>query len=154
MGEDRPGHWAEKPLLAEVPAPPLARIETRGASLVRVHGPDGPSKGDGGREAIVLARAQMPDGRWAVLLAWARHWAWEDPPHQTERAYWAWCVYDPDRIKPKRAPQMLYEGALWNGWHEDSEINVAMRGAAGTLPGDMQAATLRPAPDQPPAYGS
>lgn len=149
MGGDQ-GHWAEKLLLTEVAAPPPARIETHGASLVRVFGPDGPAKGDGGREAIVLARAQLPDGRWAILVAWARHWAYENPPHQTERAYWSWCVYEQRRVVPKRPPRLLYEGAMWHGWHEDSELSVAMRAAAASLPGDMQAAALKPARDEEP----
>lgn len=150
MNEERAGHWAEKPLLTEVPAPPPAAIETHGAALVRIFGPDGPAKADAGREAVVLARAQMPDGPWAILVAWARHWAWESPPHQTERAYWSWCLYEQHRVKPKRPPTLLYDGAMWDGWHEASEINVAMRQAAATLPGDMQASALKPAPIQGP----
>lgn len=155
MNEERPGHWAEKPLLTEladdVPAPPPSVIETHGASLVRIFGPNGPSKTDGGREAVVLARAKMPDGPWVILVAWARHWAWEQPPHQTERADFGWYVYEAYRVMPKRPPAKLYEGAVWNGWHEDSEINVAMRAAAGTLPGEMQATALKPAGRQGPA---
>lgn len=154
MDDERAGHWAEKPLLAEAPAFPPSAIETHGASLVRIYGPDGPSKTDAGREAIVLARAKMPTGPWVILLAWPRHWAWEKPPHQTERAYWSWCLYEPQRVQPHRPPKVLYEGAVWNGWHEDSEINIAMRAAAGTLPGDMQAAALKPAEHQGPAEES
>ena len=148
MINDRDGHWVESPLLPDaVPAPPLDRIVIYGAKLVRVYGEPGGKKPDGGREAVIVAWARMPDGRWAVLLAWAGHWMSEKGPHQSERARWGWYVLDPERVKPRTPPQVLYEGAMWTGWHEDSELSIAMREAAGTLPGDMQAAALKPAPD-------
>lgn len=140
------GHWAEPPLLPVLPPPPPERIEARGARLVRVFSPPGTLKVDGGREAVVLAWAQLPDRSWAVLLAWAGHWAYEDPPHQTEAARWSWCRYDPGRVEPRRPPQVLYEGAEWNGWHHESQINVAVRAAVASLPEHLREAAIRPAP--------
>lgn len=122
----------------------------RGAHLVRVYGPDGPTKRDAGREAVTLAWAQMPDARWAILLAWAGYWMDEAAPHQTEAARWAWCVYDEDRVELRRAPQTLYEGAAWHGWAEDGELNKAIRQAAGSLPEHLREAAITPAERQGP----
>jgi hypothetical protein len=139
------GKWVEGPLLPTLPPPPPERIEVRGARLVRVFSPPGTVKVDGGREAVALARAQLPDGSWAVLLAWAGHWAYEDPPHQTEAARWAWCRYDPERVKPHRPPRVLYEGACWHGWHADSQLNVAVREAVASLPEHLRETAIQPA---------
>ncbi len=151
MNEERAGHWVEKPLLVEVAAPPPAAIETHGAALVRIFGPDGPAKTDAGREAVVLARAKMPGGPWAILVAWARHWAYEQPPHQTERAERGWYLYEKHRVQPRRPPRVLYEGACWHGWHEDGELNRAIREAVASLPEHLREAAIQPAQEQGPA---
>jgi hypothetical protein len=84
MSGDRTGKWTEPTLLPELPPPPPDRIRVRGARLVRVYDPPGTAKVDGGREAVVLAWARLPDGAWAILLAWAGHFirfaAWIPSP--------------------------------------------------------------------------
>lgn len=150
---DRPGRWTEPPILPEVPAPPPDRIVVRGARLVRVYGSSesrdvaGKPRRDGGREAVVLAWARMPDGAWAVLMAWTRYWTDEDPPHGTALAQHGWYRYDEERVKPQKTRRPNYEGAEWHGWHEDSELAQAIRDAAATLPPEMREQATTPAPD-------
>jgi hypothetical protein len=91
----------------------------------------------------------MPDG-WAVLLAWTSYWAFENPPQQTALARCGWYRLEEGRVKPRKPPHASYEGAAWHGWHEDSELNTAIRRAAETLPPEMRDAAMRPAPGPPP----
>jgi hypothetical protein len=76
---------------------------------------------------------------------------YERGPHQTEAARWGWCRYDEARVTPRRPPPMAYEGACWHGWHEESQLNVAIRRAAETLPEDLRDAATMPAEKQGPA---
>lgn len=147
MGGDQ-GHWVEPPLLPPLPPPPPDRIQIRGAKLVRVYDPPGTAKVDGGREAVVIAWARLPDGAWAVLLAWAGRWMDIGTSHQTEAARWGWCRYDEARVKPRRPPQVLYEGACWHGWHEDGELNRAIHEAVASLPEHLRATAIQPAEQQ------
>lgn len=157
MDDESAGHWVEPPLLPTAPAPPLDRIRVRGARLVRVYAGTesrdvaGKPRRDGGREAVTLAWARMPDGGWAVLLAWAGHWAYDSPPHQTEAARWSWCRYDEERVQPRRPPQVLYDGAAWHGWAIEGELNRAIGEAVASLPGRLRETAIRPAEQQGPA---
>lgn len=152
---DRPGRWTEPPILPEVPAPPPGRILVRGARLVRIYDGtesrtvSGRPRPDGGREAVILAWARMPDGGWAILLAWTSYWLWENPPHQTALARHGWYRLDEERVKPRKPPRTLTEGADWHGWHPESEISIAIRRAAETLPPEMREQAMRPAPEPP-----
>jgi hypothetical protein len=152
--DERRGHFTEPPILPEVPAPPPDRILVRGARLARIYGerqiPDvrGRERRGGGRDAVILAWARRRDG-WAVLLAWTSYYMYEDPPKQTEAARWGWYVLDEQRVKPMRAPRASYEGAAWHGWHQDSELNVAIERAALLLPAEVRERAKTPMPDAP-----
>lgn len=150
MGESGDREWLEDPLLPELPAPPFDRIQVRGARLVRVYDEPGTRRQDGGREAVIVAWAQLPDGGWAVLLAWAS--LAKLGIKTTALARWCWCRLIEDRVKPVR-PKRGTEpdpDQAWHGWFEPGELSEAIWQAAATLPERLRKAAVTPAPEQGP----
>lgn len=151
MSSERPGRFIEPPLLAETTPPPPDRILVRGARLVRVYGGissrdvSGKPRPDGGREAVILAWARMPDRGWAVLMAWTSYWLYENPPHQTGLARWGWYVLDEERVKPRKPPRTLDEDAAWHGWATEGELQKAIDQAVLLLPPALREQALTPA---------
>lgn len=148
MGEDQLGKFVEPPLLGEeLPRPPDGIIATSGPRLVKIFdAPGNAKKADGGRQAVIVAEAPLADGARGILLAWASHYAYTDPPHQTEKARWGWYRHDETRVREQRPPTILYEGAAWHGWGEDGELDTAIRAAVATLPFRLHGVASRPAP--------
>jgi hypothetical protein len=149
---DRVGRWVEPPILPEVDAPAPDLIQVPGAQLWRrlnVEAHNKASRG-GHTEFVVLARAPLPDGSWAVLAAWQG--AWRQPGGRTTgKARFGWVRLLEDRVTPATPPPGLVarEGFEWHGWAQSSQIAEAVRQAAALLPEYLRAAALTPKPAVP-----
>lgn len=145
------GRWVDDPPLPPLAKPPDRLIETSGARLIRVYNvnsPD-PRRRDGYTEAVVLARAPIPGGGWAVLAAWLG--GWQEGGRTSGRARFGWCRWLTDRCKIV-TPHVV-GGAEWHGWPAESEFAQAVRLAAACLPEHLRAAALTPAANSPAGSG-
>lgn len=146
--------WTEEPILTPISPPPPGLVEVRGAQLVRIydgpgatHEPGGRPRPDGGREAVVLARARIPCGGQAVLLAWTSYARLGG--RGTALARYGWYRFEEQRVRPQPRPRTssIPPDAQWHGWHELSELHQAILRAAAMLPEQLRADALTPAPD-------
>lgn len=151
---DEPPQYTEDPILPEITPPPPGRIQVRGAQLMQIFDSKdrtltigGKTRKDGGREAVALAWARIPDGGWAVLLAWTSYA--RIGLQATALARWGWYRLDRERVEPKPAPRTLNEGAAWHGWHAESELHKAVLKAVRLLPGHLRELAIKPRPSSP-----
>lgn len=145
------GRWVDGPVLPWTDPPPPGAHLVAGAVLIRVYTVTeaaGQRRRKGHTEAVILARYRLPGGAWALLAAWQG--AWQENGHTTGRARWGWVLAPTDPLLAEpvtpAAPLTRLDGFQWHGWHEDSQLAIAVREAAESLPQHLRAIALQPKP--------
>lgn len=145
----------EPPLPITPPPPPHAHLHY-GARRLRIHvikTSAGASRRAGFQDIVILARAPLPDGSWALLAAWLG--AWQHHAHTTGGPRWAWLRYtppapgalDPAQPMPRSRQESPAGGIGWHGQPDDGDFARAILLAAGALPAEVREQALTPLPD-------